>query len=141
MYFKPLFIPLLIQVGLTFAVWFRMYHLRIREMTEKKIDPQAVSTRSKGSQVLVDSATAADNFMNQFEMPVLFYTAILLALTLMWQDLLLVIFSWTYVTLRVIHSIIHTTYNNVMHRFWVYLFSCGVLLSIWVRLGWFMMSA
>ena len=141
MYYKPLFIPLLIQVGLTFAVWLRMYHLRIREMTAKRIDAQQVSTRTKGRQVLVDSAAAADNFMNQFEMPVLFYTAIVLALVLMWQDPVLVILSWMFVALRVTHSIIHTTYNHVMHRFWVYIFSCFALLCIWIRLGWFMISA
>jgi len=141
MYYKPLFLPILIQVALTFAVWLRMYILRIREMKAKGINPQSVSTRAKGRAVLVDSAASADNFMNQFEMPVLFYLAVVLALILMWQDSLLVIFSWTFVSLRILHSIIHTTYNNVMHRFRVYILSCVVLLFMWIRLGSFMLSA
>ncbi|MFT5139298.1 MAG: hypothetical protein ACI9H8_001529 [Lysobacterales bacterium] len=141
MYYKPLFIPLLIQVALTFVVWLRMYTLRIREMQDKNISAQSVATRAKGRNLLLDSAAAADNFMNQFEMPVLFYLAILLALILMWQDPLLVIFSWLYVSLRIVHSVIHTTYNNVMHRFWVYFLSCIVLLFMWVRLGSYMISA
>jgi hypothetical protein len=137
MYYKPLLMPLLIQVFLTFFVWLKMYVSRISEMQEKHIDAQQVSTRTKGRQALIDSAASADNFMNQFEMPVLFYTAILLALILMWQDPVLVAFSWLFVALRIAHSIIHTTYNNVMHRFWVYVLSCGVLLGMWVRLGWY----
>jgi hypothetical protein len=140
MYYKPLLIPLLIQVGLTFAVWFRMYHLRIREMSQKHIDPQQVSTRTRGREVLVDSAAAADNVMNQFEMPVLFYAAILLALNLMWQDPLFVTFCWMFVIFRVIHCVIHTTYNNVLHRFWAYAFSCGALFGLWIRLGMYIIS-
>lgn len=136
MYYKPLLLPLLIQVFLTFIVWHKMYFSRIGEMKSKRIDPQQVSTRSKGRQALTDSAASADNFMNLFEMPVLFYTAILLALILMLQDSVLVIFSWLFVLLRIVHSIIHTTYNTVMHRFWVYVLSSAALLGLWVRLGW-----
>ena len=141
MYYKPLLIPLLIQVLLTFFVWYKMYVARIAEMKKKRIDPQRVSTRAKGREELTDSAACADNLMNQFEMPVLFFVAILLALILMWQDPLLVVLAWLYVTLRIVHCIIHTTYNNVMHRFWAYVLSCGVLLCMWIRLGWYMISA
>ena len=141
MYYKPLFIPLLIQVALTFLVWLRMSTLRIREMQDKGISAQSVATRAKGRRLLVDSAASADNFMNQFEMPVLFFLAILLALILMWQDPLLVLLSWLYVGLRIVHSIIYTTYNNVRHRVWTYIISCGVLFCMWVRLGSYMISA
>ena len=137
MYYKPLLLPLLIQVALTFAVWFRMYYLRIREITSKEIEPQQLSTRAKSRRLLTDSAAASDHLMNQFEMPVLFYALILLTLNLMWQDPFLVALAWTFVSLRIIHSIIHTTYNNVIHRFWVYVFSCSVLFCAWVRLGWY----
>ncbi len=136
MYYKPLLLPLLIQVFLTFVIWFKMYVSRVGEMKSKRIHPQRVATREQGRQVLTDSAATADNFMNLFEMPVLFYVAILLALILLVQDPVLVIFSWLYVALRIVHSIIHTTYNTVMHRFWAYALSCGVLLGLWVRLGW-----
>jgi len=137
MYYKPLLLPLLIQVFLTFLVWFKMYYDRINEMKDKNIGAQQVSTRAGGRSVLIDSAASADNFMNQFEMPVLFFVAILLALNLMWQDPLLVLFSWLFVALRIVHSLIHTTYNNVMHRFWAYVLSSFVLLGMWVRLGWY----
>ncbi len=141
MYYKPLLIPLLIQVLLTFSVWLRMYAQRIHEMRSKGIAAQQVSTRAKGREQLLDSTASADNLMNQFEMPVLFYTVILLALILMWQDPLLVAFSWVFVALRIVHSIIHTTYNKVLHRFWVYIFSCGALLCMWIRLGSYMIFA
>jgi hypothetical protein len=136
MYFKPLLIPLLAQVALTFVVMIIMYRKRVNEMKTKRIHPQRTKTRSKALGVLTDSETAANNYANLLESPVLFYTAILLTLILMVQDSILVILAWTYVVSRVIHSFIHITYNRVMHRFMVFLFSCFVLFAIWVRLGW-----
>lgn len=135
MFYKPLLLPLLAQVLLTFIVFFRMYATRIPEFKAKRIDPNAVKTRRDKNELLVDSANSADNFANLFEMPVLFYTAILLALTLMLSDLVLVGLAWLFVGLRYVHSFIHTTYNNVWHRFYVFFASALVLLIIWVRLG------
>ena len=140
MYYKPLLLPLLIQVFLTFLVWFRMYYQRINEMKEKNIEPQELATREKGRQLMIDSAASSDNLRNQFEMPVLFYLAIVLALNLMWQDPMLVTFAWLFVAFRTAHAIVHTTYNAVMHRFWMYLFSCFALLGMWARLGWYIIS-
>ncbi|MFC1776223.1 MAPEG family protein [Pseudomonadota bacterium] len=136
MYFKPLLIPLLVQVALTFVVMIIMYRKRVTEMKTKRIHPQRTKTRSKALGVLTDSETAANNYSNLFESPVLFYTAILLTLILMVQDTILVVLAWTYVGSRLIHSFIHISYNLVMHRFTVFLFSSFVLFAIWVRLGW-----
>ena len=136
MYFKPLLIPLLAQVALSFIVMLTMYQKRVAEMKSKRIHPQRTKTRSKTHGVLTDSESAANNYANLFESPVLFYTAILLTLILMLQDNVLVVLAWSYVASRYIHSFIHVTYNRVMHRFSVFIFSSFVLLAFWVRLGW-----
>jgi len=52
------------------------------------------------------------------------------------QDSILVILAWAFVSARYVHSFIHITYNRVMHRFSVFIFSSFVLLAYWVRLGW-----
>ena len=136
MYFKPLLIPLLAQVALTFIVMLTMYRKRVTEIKSKRIHPQRTKTRSNAHGILTDSESVADNYSNLFESPVLFYTAILLTLILMVQDTILVVLAWTYVSSRYIHSLIHVTYNRVMHRFSVFIFSSLALLAIWVRLGW-----
>ena len=141
MYFKPLLIPLLAQVALTFIVMLIMYRKRVAEMQLKRIHPQRVKTRSITHGVLVDSESAANNYLNLFESPVLFYVAILLTLMLMVQDSILVILVWTYVISRYVHSFIHVTYNRVMHRFSVFIFSSFVLFAIWVRLGWIILQS
>ncbi len=139
MFFKPLLYPLLIQVGLTFLVWVRMYQVRLAEMKEKKIDPESLATRSDSRRLLARTA-AADNFSNQFEIPVLFYTAIMLALTLMLQDVVLVALAWMFVMLRIVHAAIHITYNNVMHRFTAYVMGAIAVLGMWVRLAWYIIG-
>jgi hypothetical protein len=141
MYFKPLLIPLLAQVTLTFIVMAVMYRKRVAEMKTKRIHPQRIKARSGKHGVLTDSETAADNFSNLFETPILFYVAILLTLILMVQDPVLVTLAWAYVVSRYIHSFIHITYNRVMHRFTVFIFSCFVLLAMWSRLGWIIFQA
>ena len=141
MYFKPLLLPLLAQVALTFVVMIIMYRTRITEMKSKRIHPQQIDSRSKSKELLRDSAPGADNFSNLFELPVLFYTAIVLTLILMVQDSILVILAWAFVISRYLHSVIHVSYNRVMHRFAVFVFSCFVLLAYWVRLGWIIMQS
>lgn len=135
MFYKPLLIPLLALVFLTFLVWVYMYVTRVREIKRKSIDPQSLDTRVHGQALLTDSGAQADNLKNLFELPVLFYVAVLLTLVLMIQDQLLVQLVWGYVALRYVHSLVHCTYNRVMHRFIAYAASCLVLMLIWARLA------
>jgi hypothetical protein len=141
MYFKPLLLPLLAQIALTFIVMLTMYQKRVAEMKSKRIHPQRTKTRSTAHGVLTDSESAANNYSNLLESPILFYVAILLTLILMVQDSILVVLAWTYVATRYAHSFIHVTYNRVMHRFTVFVFSSFVLLAIWVRIGWIIIQS
>ncbi len=140
MFYKPMLLPLLAQVLLTFLVWSYLYITRVAEMKRKSIHPQSLNVRSRLQELLTESAAPANNFMNLLEMPVLFYLAVLLSLILLVQDEVLVILAWLYVALRYVHSLIHCTYNKVMHRFQVYFISCIVLLLIWLRLAAYILS-
>jgi len=90
--------------------------------------------------LLTESSAAADNLKNLFELPILFYAALLLTMVLMIQDPLLVQLSWAFVALRFLHSLVHCTYNRVMHRFLAYLFSSIVLMLIWARIAAYVLS-
>ena len=135
MSFKPILIPLLVQVLLTFSVWIYLFAWRIPEIRRKGIDPQRLKDRAAAHALLPDSANASNNLKNLFELPVLFYTAVLLSLLLMIQDMLLVQLAWGFVALRIVHSVIHCSYNNVNHRFAAYALSCLLLLFMWIRLA------
>lgn len=135
MFFKPMLLPMLALVLLTFLVWFYLFARRIPEIMRKKIDVRKLQDRVEGHKLLTESAAASNNLKNLFEMPMLFYTAVLLSLLLMVQDPVLVWLSWGFVGFRYAHSAIHCSYNDVNHRFAMYGASCLLLLLIWMRLA------
>ncbi|HYM48014.1 MAG TPA: MAPEG family protein, partial [Burkholderiaceae bacterium] len=82
-------LPVLAMVVLTIIVWGRMYLTRVGEMRARRIRPQEVKTRVAGA-VLQDTA-ASDNFMNLFELPVLFYALVILIFVMGLTDSLYVV--------------------------------------------------
>jgi hypothetical protein len=77
--------------------------------------------------------TASRNFDNQFQMPMLFMFGVLLVLHFQLADLVFVVIGAMYVTLRLLHSIVHITSNHVRRRFNLFLVSCVVLWAFWLR--------
>lgn len=123
--------PAIAMAALTFVVWLRMYFMRVAQMKRERIHPQAVATSAQAAARLTDSC-AADNFRNLFELPVLFYAAVLVAAQTGQVGTATLALAWAFVLLRVAHSAIQCTYNKVIHRFWVY-FSGGV--ALWLLWG------
>lgn len=76
------------------------------------------------------------DYMNLLELPVLFYAACLVLLATNRVDPLMISLAWTFVAARVVHSLIHLTTNNVIHR--LLAFACGVIivLAMWGRHVW-----
>ncbi len=132
---NPVLWPMFAMVLLTLLVWLRLFQTRLGEMKRRRIQPQSVASSAQMAQ-LVEDSRAADNFRNLFELPVLFYAAILLALYTGTASTALLVLAWVFVALRAMHSYIHCTYNRVMDRFKAYLLSGLVLWAIWGVLAW-----
>jgi len=128
--------PAVAMVALTLAVWLRLYQVRIGEMRRERIHPQALATSAQAAARLRDTR-AADNFRNLFELPVLFYLALVVAAQTGLVGAPVLALAWAFVALRVLHSAIHCSYNKVMHRFCVYFAGAWVLWLLWgaVALG------
>ena len=123
--------PAVAMVALTFVVWLRMYVARVGQMKRERIHPQKVATSAQAAALLSDSR-AADNFRNLFELPVLFYLALLVADRTGRVDGITLALAWAFVLARVLHSIVHVTYNRVMHRFATYVAGGAVLWLLWL---------
>lgn len=126
--------PVLALVLLTAIVWIRLYVERRGEMRERRIAPQAIAT-STARHATLRRTSGADNFKNLLEMPVLFYV---LCLALLAADAVapgFVLAAWAYVALRTVHSLIHLTYNRVVHRFLAYAASGVLLFGMWIALA------
>lgn len=118
-------------VTLTFLVGLRLLIVRVREMQQRSIHPQTASTSVQMAAKLQD-VQAADNFKNLFEVPVLFYALSAVALAVAHVPAWLTYGAWLFVALRVAHSVIHCTYNKVMHRFPVFMLGFGVVVALWI---------
>jgi len=123
--------PMVALVALTFIVWVRLYVVRIGEMRERRIDPQRLTSARAVGEILARTQ-ASDNLRNLFEMPVLFYALCLAVVSVGVTSPFLVNGAWAYVVSRAVHSLIHCTYNRVMHRFIVYVTSCVLLAALWM---------
>ena len=122
--------PAFALVGLTAVVFVRMYWLRLAELHRGRISAQAVATSAEMARLLTDTR-AADNFRNLFELPVLFYAAVCVAMLIDRATPASLAFAWAFVGLRVLHSLVHCTYNRVRHRFAIYIAGALVLFAWW----------
>lgn len=131
---RLIFLPALAMAALTFVVWWRMFFMRVGQMKRERIHPQAVATSAQAAQRLTDSR-AADNFRNLFELPVLFYLALVVAAATGQVSVATLILAWAFVALRIAHSAIQCSYNKVMHRFYAYVAGGLVLWTLWAVLA------
>ena len=126
--------PLVAMFFLTFVVWVVMYVQRFRYMAAQKIKPQQMATPEAIATLFPEWVNRpSDNLKNLFEMPVIFYAICAVALSIKLNDNLLIAMAWAFVVLRVIHSVIHCTGNNVLLRFFSYFVSSIVLFGMVVR--------
>ncbi|HKQ29935.1 MAG TPA: MAPEG family protein [Burkholderiales bacterium] len=123
-------LPLVAMALLTAIVWVRLYIVRVGEMRARRIPAQQIASRAGAA---LTQTGPADNFMNLFELPVLFYLVVALLYALRLGDALYLWLAVGFVVLRYVHSFIHITYNKVMHRFPVYVAGGIVLWVMWIR--------
>jgi hypothetical protein len=74
----------------------------------------------ESANVPLDVALPNRVFMNLVEVPVLFYALVVIAYVTGQVGHALLALAWLYVGLRLAHSLIYLTYNNVIHRFAVF---------------------
>jgi len=126
--------PVLVLVSLTVIVWLVMLVTRTRQFSQPEYRDLNPDTREKVAKALTGRAElSSNNFNNLFELPVLFYALVFVILHLALVDNLHVWLAWIFVVFRILHSLVHCTYNNVLHRFLLWLVSSLALLVMLVR--------
>jgi hypothetical protein len=125
---SEIFNPFFATVLLTFLVWAYMYIRRINFIRSIKIRPQDLSPKKLAEISPPSVSNPSDNLKNLFEVPVIFYAIALYLFVTKQVDAVYMIAAWIFVIFRVLHSIIHCTFNRVMLRFYFYLFAT---LAVW----------
>lgn len=117
------------MVLLTFGIAFRMLFLRVKAIKTGQV--RISQFRLNTGEIPAEIAQAARNYANLFEIPVLFYIAGTIAIAMNVESTSMIIFAWIFVLSRLVHSWVHLTYNNVIHRMWAFMAGNVCLLIIW----------
>ena len=123
-------LPVFVLIGLTFALLLWMAGARRGALVGGQTKIRDIAL---GQPNWPTRATQIGNcFKNQFELPVLFYILIAIALPLRHADLFIVLMSWVFVVLRFIHAGIFVTSNNVRQRGLTWFAGVLVLMAMWL---------
>jgi hypothetical protein len=123
-------LPVFVQIGLTFALLLWMAGARRNALVGGGTKVRDIAL---GQPNWPGRATQVGNcYRNQFELPVLFYVLIALALPLRHADLVIVMLSWVFVVTRFVHAGIFTSSNDMNQRSLAWFAGVLVLLAMWV---------
>jgi hypothetical protein len=123
-------LPVFVLIGLTFALLLGMAGARRGALVGGQTKVKDIVM---GQPNWPTRATQIGNcFKNQFELPVLFYILIAIALPLRHADLIIVLLSWVFVVTRFIHAGIFVTHNDLNQRSLAWFSGVLVLLAMWL---------
>ena len=127
-----IFLPMCALVAWTFAVLLLIPFARFRAAWKGEVNAGDFRF-GESARVPGPVSIPNRNLMNLLELPLLFYVVCLALYITLSVDTAAVALAWLYVGLRVAHSLVHLSYNNVFHRLGVYAASAVVLLFLWIR--------
>lgn len=129
---KLLILAMVAQIALTFGILMLMGRERVPRVMRGEIAVADIAVEKTAYPL--KARLLSNNFDNQFQLPVLFYAAVLLTLVLGLTSWVEVALGWLFVSTRFIHAAIHVTTNHVVRRFAAYAAGLAVLALMWLWL-------
>jgi hypothetical protein len=133
-YNTELFYPMLAMFLWTAVVMLRNVQVRVAAVRSGELSNKYFELL-RGAEPSETVQKTGNQFKNLTELPPLFYIICLAIMFMGRTDVSFIILAWSYVALRIGHSIIHLTVNKVSPRFFLFAASNIVLLIMWVRLA------
>lgn len=127
---QAVLLPVFLHVALVFGLLFLMGGRRYAAVKARQVRAADVSA---GERTWPPAAQwAANAFINQFELPVLFYALVVLAILTRKADVLFVAMSWIFVLSRFGHAGAYVTTNRVPVRLSLYAIGAVTLGLMWM---------
>jgi hypothetical protein len=131
---QAIFGPFFATIFLTVIVWIYMYIRRITFISGSKLSPKDLAVPGELARRSPPAVSnPSDNLKNLFELPVIFYALVLYLFVTKQVDAMYLDAAWIFVVFRVLHSAVHCTFNLVLLRFYLYLFSSVAVWFIAIR--------
>jgi hypothetical protein len=123
-------LPVFVLIGLTFALLLGMVGTRRQALVGggTRIPDIALGQPNWPAR----ATQIANCYANQFELPLLFYILIAIALPIRHADLFIVLMSWVFVVTRFAHAGIFVTSNDLGQRSMAWLAGVLVLFAMWL---------
>lgn len=139
MSYATILLPVFVLVFLTFAllIWMGFGRIGVIKRGETRVADVALGQSNWPPRL----QQIHNNYVSQFQLPVLFYILTVLAMFTRQADYLFVVLAWLFVLTRFVHTCIHTTSNHMRHRFYAFLVGAMVLLVMWIIFAMHIMLA
>ena len=125
--------PMFALVTWTFVVLLRVPYKRLSAGCAGRVSAEDFKY-GESARVPPDVLIPNRNLTSLLEVPVLLYAGCLTACLTRVVDAWTLALAWAYVGLRVAHSLVHLSYNDVLHRLVVYAASNLALGLLWLHL-------
>lgn len=133
---SALVLPAVVQALLSILVLIGLGQARavsLRERRQTLDDDDLRLSRNVWSE---QAQKAANNYRNQFELPVLFFAVVAFTMILRQADALMLWLAWIFVATRIAHAVIHIGPNVVKWRAAAFLAGAIAVSTMWIVLGW-----
>jgi hypothetical protein len=127
--------PVFVQVLLVVVVGLLLATARaraVKTMDRQRGNPDLAMGRAQWPD---DATKRANNYRNQFEVPVLFYAVVAFALITKGADTPMIVLAWTFVLTRIVHAAIHVWPNKVRWRSPAFALGFLIVTIMWLRLA------
>lgn len=130
----PMLTPVIALVLWCGVIWAWMYITRIPAVSKARmrLDPMAPRGEQM-AQLPAQVRWKADNYNHLMEQPPLFYAVAISLAVLGDVSTSSLSLAWAYVALRVVHSIVQTTFNHIITRFALFFVSSLVLFALAIK--------
>lgn len=126
-------LSLIAMLLLVLILFFLLFVSRMRALYSKKVG-LAYFEVFKGAQPPEYLTKVTNNVNNLFEVPPLFYLAVVLTLVFNIENDFMLFCAWGFVIARYAHSFVHITFNNYLIRGSVFTVSIFFLVMLWLEI-------
>ena len=125
--------PMLGLVLLTLTIGLVTLSARVVQFNKRKVSIKYF--RNMQGDSIPDSIILTTRcFNNLFEVPVLFYIVSVLFIVLGMETPSSIVIAYLFLFLRILHAIVHLTYNHILHRALLFWVSFLLVIALWIML-------
>ena len=129
---EAIFWPVLIQAGLTYAIYILVSMRRVGAIKAGQAKPADFRVPNVEPE---PSATAIRSLTNQFELPVLFYVCCIIMVMLGAVSTAALVLAWIFALSRIAHAFVHVTSNRLRFRRPFFVVGFVASAAMWILLA------